>query len=250
MAFDVNSLFKVFSDNILVFAVIGAIAYIIYILYKRGSKDQKYLRKNVEKEIRKDLNYLYGIFYNPVNKQVSAGLVKVGHVYGYMVLYWDKNATIKKNLKTNTQLQKYLKAHPEKKDEQGKLAVDLEEMYLFKMRKMGRFAKLKGFLGLGLFYTIIPSKLVKNTPQEININPTVQPDEFYSVVYYGHAAREWIENIPYKLTREGELEEFVNQSPKASYLEVALAGAVARDRERAEIEKQKYKGQVEAAESG
>lgn len=243
-----SSIINFIMGNIWFFVLLGIIIFVaVYFIRRR--KEDKFKRLSVAKEIKKELDFLYKIFYNPANKELSSGLVRKAFVLGYLDVYWDKNTSLINNLKANNQLKKYVKSHPEIKQKDGTFKKDYEEMYLFKTCGLSAFSKIKARFGLGTTYIIIPKRLVKENKDEININPMVQPSTFYKIVIYEKSARDWLENNAYKMTRQEELEELVNYVPKSAYLETSNAGIVSRLREKAEIEKEKYRGQVESAQS-
>lgn len=239
MAASFNSIIDFVNDNLLFIILIAVGIYALW--YFSRPREKVFHRKNLSKEIKRELDYLYRLFFNPVNKPINAGLIKVGFVTGYMPIAWDKSISLRQNLKANKQFKGYVKKH-------GPIKPDMEEMYCFKIHGLGWFNKLKAMIGFGCYYALVPTNIVTNS-DKIIISPNVIPTRSFNVVVYSKAGKEFTENIAYKLTREEELEELVNFIPKQNFLEVDTASRVARARENAKIEREKYKGQLESAES-
>lgn len=82
----------------------------------------------------------------------------------------------------------------------------------------------------------------------ISIPASLQGQEFLGIMIYTKTARDYVENIAFKLNRQEELTEIADFIPKQNYLEVTTATSVAKAREKAQIEKEKYRGQIEGAE--
>lgn len=216
--------------------IIGLLIFFIIIIWRMKPKESKAPHIDLKKEVKKDLDS-----YNltTLNKPLKAGFQVVGYGLGFHTLFWNKAEPLNKNLKLKQEKQAYDKeAKPE----------DIIQMTLIKYVKNNIISKALGKIGLIGKYIIMPTEEIKNETNEINLNPLTQPTYFLDIAIYGKHARKFIENIAFKLTRELELGEMVSFVPKMNYLETNIAGAVAKAREKAQIEKEKYKGQIESAE--
>lgn len=228
------------EQNIVVIAIVVFALAVLYLFLRRNPG--KYKRISLEQEIKKELDFLYNQFSNPVNRLCYAGMVKMGVIMGEFPVYWDSSVSFIMNLKRNRQFEKYIRKH-------GEVQPDVKEFKCFKIHKSGRFNRIKALLGFGTSYHLVPNKLITSNKDYIVLDSHINPSTLYKVVIYDKSGRDLIENMAYKMSRQEELEELVNYIPKSAYLETSVSGAVARDREKAQIEREKYKGQVESAES-
>jgi len=121
----------------------------------------------------------------------------------------------------------------------------LESIYCFKIYGMGILNRLLAQFNYGMRYYLVDESFVNQTEGEVVINPTAEHTNFLGCIIFSNNAREIVENIAFKINRESELESFINFLPKMEYLETAIAGSVAKLREKAEIEANKYKSQTE-----
>ncbi len=234
--------------------IIGLLVLIIIVVMRTTSKD-KFKRRDTAKEIKLDLEFLSKTFGTPVNKRLDTGLTKSRYILRQFPILWDINTTIRQNIKQSRHLRAYLKSNPAKKEiidgkETGRIKKEFEELYALKVCGVGIINETLAKINIGTHFILIPNNLIDLSKDSINIKPMAQPQTQFGVVIYSSSGREYVENIAYKLNRENELDEFVNYIPKQNYLEVKTASAVARARERANIEKEKYRGQVESAEGG
>ena len=222
----------------------------------RTTKKEKFKRHDTAKEIREDLNFLAKTFGTVVNKRLDTGLTKSRFVLRQFPILWDINTTLRQNIKEARHLRAYLKANPKKRelDKEGKptgrIKKEFEELYALKVCGVGIINKTLAKVNIGTHFILIPRHLIDMSKDTLNIKPMAQPQTQFGIVIYSVSGREYIENIAYKLNRESELDELRNYIPKQNYLEVATASAVAKARERASIEREKYRGQVESAEGG
>jgi len=217
----------------------------IAILYK--PKPETFKRKSTTKEIKEEFDKLFKMFGTPVNKRLDSGISSIRFVLSYISIYWDRNLSIKMNLKEGRQLRRFLRKNPDMVDEKGNLKANYEEMYIFRVCPTGVIGKVLAKIGLRVNYMLVPRNLTDISKDIIVIDPKAIPSQIFQTIIYDKSGREYIENVCYKLNRENELDEFVNQIPKQNYLEVNTASRVAKAREEANIEKEKYKGQLEGA---
>jgi len=244
------------TDFILPNAVWVLIAVGFFWLLLKSRKDDSFKRKNISVEIKKEFNLLFKMFQLPVNKRIDSGISKVRFAISYIPLYWDKTIPFRANLNSQRQIRTFLKYNKDmaELDKDGKILPkfkpEYKEMYCFKMSGHKTVDKFLGGLGFGVSYMLVPTDLVDITKDFLVIDPKAMPQMLYNTVIFDTSGRQYLENIAYKLNREEELSEVVNFVPKQNFLEVSTAGMVARAREKANIEKEKYKGQIEGAEDG
>ncbi len=235
--------------------IIGIFVFALIIIL-RQTKQEKFKRHDTSKEIKQDLDFLIKTFGTPVNKRLDTGLTKSRFILRQIPILWDINTTLRQNIKESRHLRAYLKSNPEKQelDEQGKptgkIKKEFEELYGLKVCGVGIVNRTLATFDFKTHFILIPKHFIDLSKDTINIKPLAQPQTQFGVVIYSMSGREYIENIAYKLNRESELDEIRNYIPKQNYLEVKTASAVARARERAQIEREKYRGQVESAEGG
>jgi hypothetical protein len=120
-----------------------------------------------------------------------------------------------------------------------------ELIYCFKVRGTGIMSQVLAYFNFGLRYYLVDKDFVTQSAGEVIINPTAEHTNFLGVIIFSSKAREIVENIAFKINRENELEALINFLPKMEYLETSIAGQVAKLREKAEIEANKYKSQTE-----
>lgn len=238
----------------LIIALLGG-AFIVYHFFFKG-KEKQIKRVSLEKTIIEDLDLLYKTFGIGMNLELSTGLATIGHVLGYINIFFDPTKTQFQNLNANKQLKLFVKKESEKvksKDQNDNKEKPqfIEELYLFKACGTGRFDKILALLfDRGTKYYLIKKDLVKFNHYQVVINPYGEPDTYYKLIVYGKAAKLKIDSIAYKVALQNTLEELVNYIPKMNYLEVDIGGAIAKMREKAIIQKGMYEGQLENAENG
>lgn len=214
--------------------IIAILAIVILFVWKAKPREQKAPHVDLKKEVKKDLE---SYELTPLKKPLRAGFQNIGYAIGYANLFYDKTLPLAANIKRNKQAK-----------EATNTTKDVETHYLIKYCKNNFIAKSMAKLGLAGKFMILPTEAVSNLFNEVNIEPYSQPTYFLDIAVYGRNAKNFIENIAFKLNRQAELEELAGWIPKMNYLETNIAGAVAKAREKAQIEKEKYKGQIESAE--
>jgi len=243
------------------FIWLGLVVVVIWLFLTR-KKEDKFKRKSTVKDIKSEFKLLFKMFGKPLNKRIDSGMTTWRHGISYIPFYWDRNLPLKANLNTNRQMTNFLRKYPEKEKvlstyQRGKKTIkvkglkeDIVEMYIIKVSDYKLIGKSLGKLGVGLNYIAVSKDIIAKSKDVIQIQTNLLPMVEFGVIFFEQSARDFVENIVYKLNREEELDEFRNQIPKQNYLEVSTAGLVARAREKATIEKDKYKGQIESAEGG
>lgn len=244
-----DSINEILDIKLLGVPVVFILAFLVLIIWfvwnykpRRGRK-----RLNLEKEIRKDMDSLYKVFYSPVNKNMSYGFQRIGYVLGEFPMFWDITTDWRTQLKRlkhsrekNMIKMKIAKAEKEKKN--------IIELTILKYTKPDLLNKGLGKLGLRYNYMVVPTEAIDSNAKELNLKTTLAKDYYLGVTYLSKASRGFIENIAYKLSRKEELTEFADYIPKQNYLEMETAKKTAKMREQARIESEKYKGQIEGAE--
>lgn len=224
--------------------IIGAI---IFIIWKLKPKQEKFKRKDTKKELNKKFFQAYKDYGTNVGKLMNFGMFPKGYIFKANVLYWDRNLKFL-IYKSKRDLKKFLKNNKDYADKDGKLKKDFVKINAFLVSGKSLFSRGLGKLGIGLKTYLIPDEYIIDRKDTIVVNPMVSPIDFFGFQAIGKEAIQIVENACFKLNRENELDEFVNQIPKQNYLEVSTATRIAVAREKAKIEKAKYKGQIEGAE--
>lgn len=220
--------------------IIGALFFVIWFVWNYKPKTGR-KRLNLSKQVRSDFDMMYKTFGEPVGKKLNAGFIRVGYAIGQFPIYWDKYSSVRNNLKANKQL----KSVVAKDTKEGK---HIDEMTCFKICKNNVFSRGLALLGFKTNYMIIPTKYLDIGTKDISFPASLQVQEFLGILFSTKTSRDYVENIAFKLNRQEELTEIADFIPKQNYLEVSTATSVAKARERAKIESDKYKGQIEGAE--
>jgi hypothetical protein len=240
------------------FVIIG-IAFVLYKIFKRFKPQPKiepYKPIELKKEIFKDLEKLTDSFSERVNGslRLKTGFVSIGYIQNAMKLAWDFKVDVKQNLKRNFLKTQSKKIKERIVKEEKKIASEekikaLKLVYVFKYYGFGKISFIKSILGLGFKYLIVDNELTQINTNEIVISSNSNPSTLFGIFIISKASEKVIEQIVYKLAYETALTSFVNSIPKQSYLEERTARIVAELREKAEIEKTKYAGQLEGAQT-
>ena len=246
------------------------IGIIIYLLVTRKPRPSEYKPIDMKKEIKKSVKDNYNKFGIGINKTLYRDIIKVGYCFGYMPMMWNKKIKIKDNL-TIANIKEVSDALVQIRDEQPEIqevmseseiikanpfskkkehiVSEIVEMYVFKFCNDNIISiSLARILGIGLNFMIVEKDYTTVTDDSIIIKVTAQPTKFYGIYIFSKTARHYIENISFRTNRENELQEIANTVPRAVFFDTQLAKWVARARENAQIEKEKYKGQIEAGE--
>lgn len=225
--------FQIMGIQITPLIIFIAVCYGAYLLIKRlwKTKEPKFEKKEIKKEFKKENNELFSSLSIKANKTLRLGYNTIGFVMEY-VTFKEKPrlALIKGKLKLV----------------EDKTAIKKDILGL-KVRNNNILWWLLSKLGIGIKYYFIDKDLTTDSDNEIIINQNAEFTIFNGVTIFSNQAREVVENIAFKINREAELEELINYIPKMNYLETTTSQIVARLREKAEIEKEKYRGQVDSA---
>lgn len=221
--------------------IIGALIFFIIIVLRLKPKQKEFKRISLEKEIRKDMDMNYARSGIKINKPIRiGGFVNAGYAVGFYNDTWDLNAPLRARLQWKEKVKAQVQAKAEPK---------MIEMVVFKCCFNDPVRKVMGIMfGFKTYYMTLPSQYYKVNAKEIILHPGLNKTDFFNVVVCTKSAREYVENIAFKVNRKNELDEFANTVPKQNYLELSTASMAAKAREKANIEKEKYKGQIESAE--
>jgi len=225
------------------------IAVLLLVLYLIWKPKQKFKRKDTKKELDKSLKKAFKAYGTKIEKRIDFGMFPKGHILKSNVMFWDRNLKFLIHY-SDRKLKKFLKNNKEYTDKNGNLKKDFIKINAFLVCGKNIIWRLFGKLGFGNRIYLIPDEYILENKDIVVVNPLVSPKEFFGIYIIGEESRQIIEDICFRLNRENELDELVNQIPKQNYLEVSTAGLIARAREKAKIEKEKYKGQIEGAEEG
>jgi len=226
--------------------ILGVIA---FLYFTNKSKPEKFKRINTKKELNRKFSKAFKDYGTSVKKKLYFGMFQKGFILRSNSMYWDSNLKFLIH-KSKFELAKFLKKNPSYRDDKGKLKKDFKKINAFQVCGKGILNRGLAWLGFGIKTYLIPDQYLLDTKDDIVVNPAVSPTSFFDFYIIGEAGKEIVENACFKLNRENELDEFVNQIPKQNYLEVSTSSAIAKAREKAHIEKQKYAGQLESAEGG
>lgn len=217
------------------FIIIGIIIIMWLFLKKKDKKLRK--RLNLGREIKKDFNNMYSNFGSKIKKKLRSGFIEIGYSIGQFPILWDKYTTERLNPRINKKLKMAILG----KTKEGE---HIEEMLCIKYTKKP-LAKAKALFGVFGHYMIVPYDKIVLESKEITISPTLQGFDFFDIMLFSKVGKHYVENIAFKLSRQEELTELADFVPKQNYLEMTTASQTVKAREQAQIEKEKYKGQIE-----
>jgi hypothetical protein len=258
------------------FILIGLVIFVVYLLITRKPKQKEYKPINLKKEIKDELKTYYKFFSMPVRKPVYSGLINIGYAIGYMPLVWNKQMKQLIANKRRTKVPGSKEVIADKNalsDEMQYEHVDLGkenivelnertpigsyakivnqpiEMFCFKVCSNNMLSKiLAQFLNVGITYFFIEESFVKIDQSSIQFSPFLQRQYFFGQFIFSKIGRDVIDNTAFRIDRENVLQETANQIPRTVFFDTELAKGVARMREVASIEKDRFKSQKESAE--
>lgn len=234
--------------------IIGAVIGLVYLIITRRPRDKEYKPLDLKKAIKQDMKNLYSKFGEGIGKPIYKDIILVGYIIGFMPLVWNRKIPIKDNLNIQNikevkeamiQIKNEPMLNPSKKQKYIEEIVDMKILKVCKNNILSKgIAKISGF---GVKYIIIESTQLKTYEDRMIINTSSQPTIFYDIFIFSKSSREFIENISFKINRENELQEIANIVPRTVFWDTTLAKWVARAREQADIEREKFRGQKEMA---
>lgn len=219
--------YKIMGIQIIPIVIFVGIVFLAFklIKYLLSHKEQHFRKKELKKEV-KDYNYEDVQLGFPVNKKL------VYRVNQGLIL----EATIHKGI-------------PTMEKERGKLKFNYDDTdknsWKLKIRNHGFLWKILAKFNKGIWYVEVDESLITELSDEIKINPNADYVIDSGVKIFGGISKNIINNISYLKNTENISEALINFIPKMEYLETDTSSNVAIKREIAEIEKEKYKGQVE-----
>jgi hypothetical protein len=208
------------------FLVIITLFIFVVIYVKKNVKPKPFKKKVLKEEVDKDFKEEFKNTGFKVNKRLLLGFTTIGFALKQI------NAV---------DLPKLVKI-------KGKLIYSKNEgknIIAFSKCKPNPISRFLALLGIRIKYVLVDEEYLRYDNNTVIINPSANHSTFCGVLIFSTKAKEITENIAYKINRENELEELINFIPKMSYLETNVSSKVAELREKADIEKEKYKGQVE-----
>lgn len=251
---DINSFMNELTSaeffGIPVIFIIGIMVVLFVIILKTRGKKKDRPRLNLTKATKEYFDNLYNIFYEKDKKKILQGFNSIGFALGHFTMYWDSTTNLKAELaKIKTEggsgkLKNKLKAAIDAESEDNK---NIKELIVIRYCERGILSKAMAKIFKKYKYMLVPADKIEMDDKIIKLDRLISKDEFNGTVYFSAAGKESIENIAYKISREEELCEIADYIPKQNYLEKETASKTIRAREDAEIEKEKYKGQITAA---
>jgi hypothetical protein len=199
---------------ILLILVIIIFVVIITWLLKRKPKGNELKRISMYKSVKDHLDVLFQSFAVNVNIPFYLHLDKKGTVKKYLLLHWNRNLSFQQNLEANENINK----SPE--IQKNLDTTDTIKMYALKILNKGLLNKIIGYLGYAHKYHIVNENNLSIKHNEIRLNPYLEPQPYYDVFIYSEVAKDYIDNISFRINREMELEELSNIVPKQTYLEL------------------------------
>ena len=136
------------------------------------------------------------------------------------------------------------------KKEKDKMVLDESEtkclIMNIKTRPLGFIARLLSWLNIGIVYYSVPNEALTELDKILKIDRNLDYVIDNGMYIFGDAAKSVsIEQVSYLKNRENELEAHINWYPKQAYNEQMMAIKAAEAREKATIEKEKYRGQTD-----
>jgi len=217
---------------------ISFVIIVIWLIFTRKIKKKEFKPLDLKKQVKEDLNEEYKYFSLPINKFIYSGLSKIGFAIGYMPMMWNKK----------------LKKFKGIKNLRGKKQKEIDnpiEVYAIKVCSKNRikkeFAKRLGRIGRGTRYFIIDKSMINITDEGIFFDANIQRRNFFGQFIFSTSAKNIVEDISFRINRQNELQEIANITPRVVFFDTELSKRLAIERERAEIEKEKFRGQKESA---
>lgn len=241
--------------NWLLIAIVIIVIVLIIKLIK--GKDKGFKKRDLKKEVKSKFKLLFKTFGMDrkitTNDQLRIGFNLVGRIKRACNYYWVEYSEIAekgrgkdtKKLKLSAKEMLIIEEMTSGKKEKKKRRYNrkLHEFYTFEVYKDNLFGKIRYLLNWNPEFFLINSRFVEINANVFQVDALAQYSNFLNVWIFSELGREIVENIAYKISRETELEEMINFMPKQTYVETATAQVVARAREKAKIEKEKYSSQ-------
>lgn len=232
-----------------VWLIVGVVILGYSYLKSRLPKKTEFKRMDLKKEIRKDIEEQLKYFsINPPTKQtlLRIGYIPIGIVSSVSFVKWDTilNKPKVKKLKTEKEILKDLKGQVIKKKEVAPEIV-LKDYLLFKTFKNNLFGKISRVLNFKPLYTMVDDDFVKKEGEDFIIDSSAQFSNYLGIFIYSKSSKSVVSDIAYKISREQELEELVNFTPKMTFLEFERAKSSASVNELSDLSSKRKKEWVE-----
>src|SRR3990170_8131658 len=77
------------------FVVMVSLAVLLfYFIFTRNPKEKEFKKLEMRKAVKEDMDFLYKYFSDSVGKNLYSGFTPLGHVLGYMPLFWQMNLNL------------------------------------------------------------------------------------------------------------------------------------------------------------
>ncbi len=234
--------------------VIGFILLIILVFKSFKPKREEYKKINLSKEINKNFKNYFNSYsetatlkdnYKLMIGYKDIGIIKkISEINFALVDY--KGQKLPKIKKPEQVVAEEIKAGRDKpKKKKYKIKKQPKDFYGFEVYSKNIIGKLFFILGLKPQYYIIDKDLINLQNNIYNVNSHAQFSNFLGVNIFSQSSKEYITDIVHGITRQKELEELVNFTPKMVFLELKASKFAQRGREISAIEKRKYKDRQE-----
>jgi hypothetical protein len=212
---------------------LGVLIFIIFELKsKLDKKEKEFVKIPIEQRTIEDIKQRAGMFGYNTNYYLRVGFRYIGRI---------------KNIAEFKSTIEYIEFGQTKR--KVKDAID-KNFYLLKILDFGFIPLFKAiFLGKYIWF-IIDTELIEFKTREAEVNPNHQAEYYNGVWIFSNEGKEVLHKIVFKSTLKEMAEGQINFLPKLEFIETKLSNIIARKREDALIEKEKYKGQTESAEEG
>ena len=238
---------KIGGIPLIIIAILFAGIFILLRLRKRGKKEAEFKKVSLKEVIERENWERLTVFGFPTNNLIRIGSRYIGKVKGITPFSASQE---KLDFSKKPDSFRFKKKDIDKIEKTPKEKIGFNDLFLMKIQKLGFINTLKALFLNAYSFFIINAELVSFKNQEIEINPNHEADNYFNVWVFSDIAKDFIDRISFKETLKTVLEAQINFLPKMEFNENQLAKSIAIFREKALIEKEKYKGQTEASEEG
>lgn len=195
-------------------------------------KEDAYKEIDLKKAINNDMREYLNNYSEKIpllwNYELMIGYKKIGHIKRISTDYFPYTP-IQIDKKTN----KVIVVTPEqlKKESDKKVPIKKIKVYIFEVYKDNLIGKMKFLLGFRPEYFAVKSNLLTKSGTVYSIKEKASFSKYLTINIFSEETKGYIENISYKISREVELKELVNFTPRMIFLE----GQSARFRQRGDV---------------
>lgn len=236
--------------------LIAVVLYALFLTYKwfKNKSPKEYKEIDLKKEVKstiKDYLDIYSEKY-PLTwgYDLRIGYNKIGLIKRISSAYsiFEKYDFTKKKVQDIKKVVVVTKEQLEK-EKQQKVPKEQKKVLIFETYKDSLGGKIKFLLGFKPEYFIIDEDIITKEGVTYSINPTSSFGKFLTINIFSKQTRDYIEDISFKITREEELKQLVNFTPRMVYLEGESAKYRQKGQVLADLEKAK-KNQAEGLTKG